>query len=335
MRLWPFKKKSATEQVLSWVTSSLAVGHAPMSYQHLELLKQAGINAILNLCAELPDLPLIEKQAGFEVYYLPVQDEETPEMEAMDNALEWLDEAIFLGKKVLVHCRFGIGRTGTLVSAYLLRKGLSPRLTRKKLSRLKSSPANYTQWSMLRTYRKQQTSLKMREPSLEQNQMVDLAPFFADLEAIFSYLEEQLPEQGLCGREHMQCCSSRVQLSLAEAVYISNRINTLLSRENRRRLIHRAVHAQQNQDAGYLCPLSLDSQCCIFMHRPLACRLFDAQGLSPQEQAELQDKALAISQSLFLAFGGSFLEQELQFELPRVLSGKYVQDFFYILMQQA
>ncbi|MFW5931942.1 MAG: protein-tyrosine phosphatase family protein, partial [Desulfohalobiaceae bacterium] len=76
------------------MTSSLAVGHAPMSYQHLDLLKQAGINAILNLCAEFPDLPLIEQQAGFEVYYMPVQDEETPEMEAMDNALEWLDEAI-------------------------------------------------------------------------------------------------------------------------------------------------------------------------------------------------------------------------------------------------
>jgi protein-tyrosine phosphatase len=335
MRLWPFKKRSEIDQVLSWVTSSLAVGHAPMSYHHLDLLKQAGIQAIMNLCAEFPDLPLIEQQAGFEVYYLPVQDEETPEMEAMDNALEWLDEAIFLGKKVLVHCRFGIGRTGTLVTAYLLRKGLSPRMTRKKLSRLRSSPASHNQWRLLRKYRKQQTSLKMREPSLEQRQMVDLAPFFADLEAVYSYLEEKLPNQGRCGREHADCCKGRAQLSLAEAVHVSHKINTLLSRELRQRLIRRAVHMQQPTVADYLCPLSQEGQCSLFMHRPLACRLFDAQGLSSQEQKELQGKALAISQSLFLAFGGSFLEQELQFELPRVVSGKYVQDFFYILMQQA
>jgi protein-tyrosine phosphatase len=51
----------------------------------------------------------------------------------MDEALEWIDESIYLGKKVLVHCRHGIGRTGTIVSAYLLRKGLSARLVRKKL----------------------------------------------------------------------------------------------------------------------------------------------------------------------------------------------------------
>ncbi|MGQ9500375.1 MAG: protein-tyrosine phosphatase family protein [Dissulfurimicrobium sp.] len=54
----------------------------------------------------------------------------------MERALAWLDEAIYLGKKVLVHCRHGIGRTGTFVTAYLIRRGLGLKLAAKKWNSL-------------------------------------------------------------------------------------------------------------------------------------------------------------------------------------------------------
>ncbi|MGM0759831.1 MAG: protein-tyrosine phosphatase family protein [Thermodesulfobacteriota bacterium] len=343
MQLWPFKKKSSQNEVARWVTAHLAVSHAPMSYDQLDRLKEAGIDAILNLCAEFPDLPLIEQQAGFEVYYLPVEDEETPEMEAMDNALEWMDEAIFLGKKVLVHCRHGIGRTGTLASAYLLRKGFSPKLAQKKLSPLRSRPANYDQWSLLRKYGKKQGGLKMREPSLEQKQVVDLAPFFQDLEAIFRHVDERIADQKLCGRDHMRCCGNRVMLSLVEAVYVSHKINTLFDRDKRHGLIQKAVKWQAkpefSKNSGelggeeFLCPLNHNQACTLFEHRPLACRLFDSPELGWEKKEGLHEAVFAVSQSMFLAFGGRFLEQDLQLELTRVVSGKYVQDFFTLLMR--
>ena len=69
------------------------------------------------------DLHEIEEQSGFEVYYLPIPDGCAPNLEAMEQALVWLDEAIYLGKKILVHCRYGIGRTNTFIFAYLLRRG--------------------------------------------------------------------------------------------------------------------------------------------------------------------------------------------------------------------
>jgi protein-tyrosine phosphatase len=108
----------------TWVTDQLAVGAAPMSYEQLDCLRAEGIGAILNLCGEFCDLHDIECAAGFEVYHMPLADEEAPELAELEKALAWLDEAIYLGKKVLIHCRHGIGRTGTVLNAYLLRRGL-------------------------------------------------------------------------------------------------------------------------------------------------------------------------------------------------------------------
>ncbi len=102
-----FSGRSADE--LTWITESLAVGHAPMSYAGLDSIRAQEIDAIVNLCGEFCDLQEIEEKTWFEVYLLPIPDECAPDMEEMEKAMAWLDEAIYLGKKVLVHCRHGIG----------------------------------------------------------------------------------------------------------------------------------------------------------------------------------------------------------------------------------
>jgi len=80
----------------------------------------------------------------------------------MEEALQWLDEALYLKKKVLVHYRHGLGRTGTFVSAYLLRRGL--KLTEKRLKPARVTPGNYSQWQLLRKYGKKQGQLSARPP---------------------------------------------------------------------------------------------------------------------------------------------------------------------------
>ena len=143
-----------TEFPLKWVTESLAVGYAPMFQVDLESLKQQGIDAIVNLCEEFCDLHEIQMEAGFDVYYLPITDECAPDMEAMEAAIEWVDSTVALGRKVLVHCRFGIGRTGTFVTAYLMKNGLDMKAAAKALKHTTANPSQYCQWKLLRSYKK-------------------------------------------------------------------------------------------------------------------------------------------------------------------------------------
>jgi protein-tyrosine phosphatase len=144
---------------LTWITDHLAAGHAPMSFDDLAAIRGTGIDSIVNLCAEYCDLHDIERQGGFEVYYLPIEDEQAPDLEEMERALAWLDRAIRRGRKVLVHCRFGMGRTGTLLTAYFLRCGFDLKAAGRKVKDIRPSATSFYQWRLLKKYSK-----KTRQP---------------------------------------------------------------------------------------------------------------------------------------------------------------------------
>ena len=139
---------------INWVTDHLAVGGAPLSYEELDRIKSSGIDAILNLCAEYCDLHEIETKHGFEVHYLPIHDEKTPDIGDLDRAMAWMDEIMRRNKKVLIHCRMGIGRTGTVLYAYLSSRGLKSRLQETVIRKLRCRPANYCQWQLVQKYDK-------------------------------------------------------------------------------------------------------------------------------------------------------------------------------------
>ncbi len=295
------------EYELSWITDNLALGHAPMSYAELDSIKKQGVGAIINLCAEFCDLHEIEEMSGFEVYYLPVCDEEAPREPELEKALDWLDEAIYLGKKVLVHCRFGMGRTGTFVAAYLLRKGFGLKLAKKKVAKARSMHSSFSQWRLLRRYSKKSGKLTIREPSLENRRIVDLSGFFNEFEALLERADELFQQaaeknRGVqsCGLETDGCCYNYVELSFVEAACLSHHMNKMLPGQQRRSAIDRAVQALKamrairkslpgrafhtaDEQAGFkeayegskiLCPLNVDSKCEMYLYRPIACRIY-------------------------------------------------------------
>lgn len=341
------------------MTDQLGVGHAPMSHPQLDAIRSQGIDAILNLCGEFCDLHDIESEAGFEVHYLPLDDEEAPGLIELEKTLEWLDEAIYLGKKVLIHCRHGIGRTGTVLNAYLLRRGLGHKLAGRALKKLKSKPANFVQWRTIRKYGKKSGRLTVREPSLEFKRLVDLTPFFNDYEELVQRVDERIVDGAgcqSCGQDHDMCCRTPVRLSLAEAVHVSHRINLELSSDERVAVIERAVAtAQAERQAAHdlgderegveyclsgvdaVCPLSLDGQCMLFDYRPLQCRAFGLdESAGDLLWGEMLTPALEkISSEMWFAYTGAMTGAELPlFSLPDVASGKFMETVFKFMMQQ-
>jgi protein-tyrosine phosphatase len=143
-----------SEYQITWVTSQLGVGHAPLSYADLDAVRKEGVDVIVNLCGEYCDLHEIEKDSGFEVYYLPIHDECAPDMKEMEDAITWVGNRIRRGRKVLVHCRFGVGRTGTFVTAYLLKVGFDMKTASRRLKHTRANPTNSCQWKLLRKYQK-------------------------------------------------------------------------------------------------------------------------------------------------------------------------------------
>ncbi|GHH85273.1 protein-tyrosine phosphatase family protein [Streptomyces capitiformicae] len=92
---------------------------SPAGYQELADL---GFTTVVDLRAEdLSEAQLAEpRKAGLDVLRLPIRDGQTPKPEQVQRLLDTVAEA---SGPVFVHCGAGVGRTGTMAAAYLVRTG--------------------------------------------------------------------------------------------------------------------------------------------------------------------------------------------------------------------
>ncbi len=343
---------------LTWITQNLAAGRAPMSYADLDSLKARDIHAIVNLCGEFSDLHELEEKAGFEVFWIPIPDETAPSLAEMEKGLDWLDEALYLGKKVLVHCRHGVGRTGTFITAYLLRRGFNLKKAGKLLKTTSANPSNFSQWWLLRKFGKQEGPLKHGEPTPENRKNKDLSRFYQRYEQLLEKVDQlvstdspAVSSRRCCSTLEKDACQHSFTLELIEALYLNNKVNITLTASQRQTAIRRARAQSKPQpqpiaepgfppddSADFLnfeaCPLQQGDVCLIHQFRPVHCRLQHFHGDSKVEK-EIQHELKQLSVDVFeTLFGQKTLESLPSVSYRDSVSGKFIQSYFQFLMTQ-
>ena len=109
--------------MVDWITERVATSGAELTAESWrELREETGITAVVNLRSEYQDL--FARPFPIAYLWLPGTDFTDPEPDQLLMAARFIDTAVAAGRRVLVHCRLGIGRSPTVVAAWLLYTGI-------------------------------------------------------------------------------------------------------------------------------------------------------------------------------------------------------------------
>ncbi|HMN46054.1 MAG TPA: ADP-ribosylglycohydrolase family protein [Povalibacter sp.] len=116
----------------------------------IQSLLRAGVNAFIDLTAEGeldPYAPLLPADGSVTHQRWPIVDHDLPQSAAyMRQILDAIDAALAQDRCVYVHCRAGIGRTGTTIGCHLIRGGLAPAVALDRLNELWQQCARSASW---------------------------------------------------------------------------------------------------------------------------------------------------------------------------------------------
>jgi predicted protein tyrosine phosphatase len=146
----------------SWVMDDLAVGgRFPSGVAH-RLAREHGVGAVIDVRVEERDAAEELHASGITFLHLPTEDERAVSPEMLDEGVAFAQRAAAGGKRLLIHCQHGIGRSALVALCIVVDRGYAPldAVARAKdaRERISPNPEQYEAWA---------DWLRRRRPKLE------------------------------------------------------------------------------------------------------------------------------------------------------------------------
>lgn len=128
-----------------WITDSLAVGGSFPAEAIERLAREHGIAAVVDARGEAVDDEALMARHGIAFLHLPTDDHFALAHADLVAGVDWVSAHLDAGRRVLIHCEHGIGRSALLALCVLVARGDEPlaALERAKAARAKVSPSGH------------------------------------------------------------------------------------------------------------------------------------------------------------------------------------------------
>lgn len=108
-----------------WISPRKVAGSGRLTQaENVSWLREEGVGAVVSAIPLYEDVVLAIRDAGMPHLMLPIEDFGVPTDDEVQRYLAFVDEQIAAQRAVLVHCAYGVGRTGTLCTLWLVHTGM-------------------------------------------------------------------------------------------------------------------------------------------------------------------------------------------------------------------